>query len=315
MSRDRQAGIAGMAVSGHAGVMQMSPIPPRGVARFALYGEMPRQAAPGFVHVERLSLRSGLHDWSIAPHQHDGLAQAFWLAEGSVRVQIDTIRQEVEAPALLVIPAATAHAFEYRPGSEGDVLTLAAEFVAGLSAGEVAQAFQAPLVLPMSAEAAAALGVGPIFARLGHELEYGAAGLAVAVGALVQLLMVAIHRLAPAAVVAPAAGGVLWQSFRAAVEQRFRACHAVAEMAEGLAVTRGRLDAICRRHGGRTAQQVIHDRIILEAQRNLIYSGLSVAGVAYDLGFVDPAYFSRFFLRETGETPGGFHRRHRSQGE
>ncbi len=286
-------------------------IPPRGVPRYALYGEMPRQAAPGFVHVERLSLRSGLHDWSIAPHQHDGLVQAFWVGEGAGRVQIDTLQTSFVAPAFLVIPAATAHAFAFQPGSEGDVLTLATDFVAGLSGAEVAHAFQSPLVLPMTEQEAQAQGLGQIFVRLSDELRYGAPGMPVAVAALVQLLMVAIHRLAPAARAGPSAGEALWQAYRAAVEQRFRTCHGVAEMAEGLAVTRGRLDAICRRHGGRTAQQVIHDRIVLEAQRSLIYSGLSVAGVAYDLGFVDPAYFSRFFVRETGETPGGFRRRHR----
>jgi AraC family transcriptional activator of pobA len=286
-------------------------IPSRGVTRYALYGEMPRQAAPGFVHVERLSLRSGQHDWSIAPHQHDGLAQAFWMIEGGGRVQIDTLQADFTAPALLVIPAATAHGFAFQPGSEGDVLTLASEFVAGLRGPEVAHAFQVPLVLAMTAESARAHGLGQVFARLSDELRYGAAGMQVAVAALVQLLMVAIHRLAPAGGAAPSAGEALWQAYRAAVEQRFRSCHAVAEMADGLAVTRGRLDAMCRRHGGRTAQQVIHDRIVLEAQRSLIYSGLSVAGVAYDLGFVDPAYFSRFFVRETGETPGAFRRRHR----
>jgi AraC family transcriptional activator of pobA len=283
----------------------------RGVARYALYGEMPRQASPGFVHVERLSLRSQQHDWSIAPHRHDGLAQAFWLEQGSGRVQLDTRQIGFAAPALLVIPASTAHAFAFQPGSEGDVLTLAAAFVAGLPATEVAHAFQAPLVLSLSPEAAAAHGLGPIFARIAAELEYGAPGLPVAIAALVQLLMVAIHRLSPASGAAASSGEALWQAYRAAVEQRFRTTHAVADMAEGLAVTRGRLDAICRRHGGRTAQQVIHDRIILEAQRSLIYSGLSVAGVAYDLGFADPAYFSRFFARETGETPGAFRRRHR----
>jgi AraC-like DNA-binding protein len=95
------------------------------------------------------------------------------------------------------------------------------------------------------------------------------------------------------------------------VEAGFRTRHAVADIAAGLPVTRGRLDAICRRHAGRTAQQVIHDRIVLEAQRSLIYTGLTVAEIAYGLGFADPAYFTRFFAREAGETPGEFRRRHR----
>lgn len=290
----------------HAAVQSIVP-------RYSLYGEMPRQAAPGFVHVENLSLRSMLHDWSIAPHQHDGLAQAFWVAEGGGRVQIDTLRAEFTAPALLVIPAATAHGFSFAPTSEGAVLTLAAEFVASLPEGEARQAFATPGILALTEEQSRVHAVAPLFARLAQELEYGAPGMASAVAALVQLVMVTIHRLRPDATDAPCAGEEIWQSFRAEVERRFRTCHSVAELAAHLPITRGRLDAICRRHGGRTGQQVIHDRLILEAQRSLIYTGLSVAAVAYDLGFVDPAYFSRFFMRETSEAPGAFRKRHRAK--
>ncbi len=95
------------------------------------------------------------------------------------------------------------------------------------------------------------------------------------------------------------------------VEAGFRSTHAVVDISDRLPITRGRLDALCRRHAGRTAPQVIHDRIVLEAQRGLIYTGLTVAEIAYELGFVDPAYFTRFFAREVGETPGEFRRRHR----
>ena len=47
-------------------------------------------------------------------------------------------------------------------------------------------------------------------------------------------------------------------------------------------------------------------------ERSLIYTGLTIAEIAYDLGFVDPAYFTRFFAREAGEPPGEFRRRHRA---
>jgi AraC family transcriptional activator of pobA len=286
----------------------------RGVPHYALYGEMARRAEPGFVHIESLSLRSAQHGWQIPPHLHEGLAQAFWVAEGEGRAQLDRVQQVFAAPALLVVPAAAAHSFTFRPGSEGWVLTLATEFIAGLAAAEAASAFSRPLVRTMTPAEAEVHALERLFARIGRELEWGATGMAQAMAALVQLLMVTIARLSPAATAPPAAGEAIWQAFRAQVEQHFRRCHSVGEMAASLPVTRGRLDAICRRHGGRTAQQVIHDRLVLEAQRSLIYTGLGVAAIAYDLGFADPAYFSRFFLRETHEAPGAFRRRHREGG-
>ncbi len=285
----------------------------RAVPRYFLYGEMPRQAEPGFVHVESLRLRSDAHGWAIAPHLHDGLAQAFWVAEGCGKIQMETQLLAFTGPALLVIPAATAHGFAFQPDSKGWVLTLAAAFIAGLPGLETGRGFAAPMVGSLTAAEAASHDLELVFSRIRDELEFSAPAMTVAVAALVQLLMVAIHRLRPADSNGPSAGEALWQAFRAEVEQRFRASHSVAELAANLPVTRGRLDAICRRNGGRTAQQVIHDRLVLEAQRSLIYTGQSISAVAYDLGFVDPAYFSRFFVRETTETPGGFRRRHRSQ--
>jgi AraC-like DNA-binding protein len=42
---------------------------------------------------------------------------------------------------------------------------------------------------------------------------------------------------------------------------------------------------------------------VMEAQRDLAYTTLSVKQIALGLGFADAGYFSRFFLRQTGHTP------------
>jgi AraC family transcriptional activator of pobA len=54
---------------------------------------------------------------------------------------------------------------------------------------------------------------------------------------------------------------------------------------------------------GHGALAVLHDRIVLEARRELAYTTLSVKQIALDLGFADAGYFTRFFLREAGQTP------------
>jgi AraC family transcriptional activator of pobA len=48
----------------------------------------------------------------------------------------------------------------------------------------------------------------------------------------------------------------------------------------------------------------------LEARRRLVYAASSVSGIAGELGFKDPAYFSRFFRRHSGVSPVDFRRRH-----
>ena len=44
----------------------------------------------------------------------------------------------------------------------------------------------------------------------------------------------------------------------------------------------------------------------MEAKRQLHYTSSPVSEIAYALGFEDPAYFTRFFSRLTGESPRAF---------
>ncbi|GIE32963.1 AraC family transcriptional regulator [Actinoplanes italicus] len=60
---------------------------------------------------------------------------------------------------------------------------------------------------------------------------------------------------------------------------------------------------------GRTAKQVVDDRVALQARRLLAATPLSVAEVGRVLGFGEPTNFGRFFHRETGLSPGQFRAR------
>ncbi|MNE89947.1 Transcriptional activator NphR [compost metagenome] len=57
---------------------------------------------------------------------------------------------------------------------------------------------------------------------------------------------------------------------------------------------------------GQSALQIIHQRLLLEAKRNLIYTNMTVSQVSDSLGFSDPTYFSRFFRRLGGQSPKAF---------
>ncbi|AXY03544.1 helix-turn-helix domain-containing protein [Vibrio alfacsensis] len=76
--------------------------------------------------------------------------------------------------------------------------------------------------------------------------------------------------------------------------------------ASELALTSKRLNEIVKAERGKTVTQLIHDRIILEANRDLIFSTKTVKTIAIELGFEDPAYFSRFYRKQMGESPAEF---------
>ena len=62
----------------------------------------------------------------------------------------------------------------------------------------------------------------------------------------------------------------------------------------------------CKSRAGRTASELLHDRIIVEAKRNLLYTEMTVAEIGHAIGYDDPAYFNRFFSQRVGVPPGTF---------
>jgi len=76
--------------------------------------------------------------------------------------------------------------------------------------------------------------------------------------------------------------------------------------AEQLKLSAKRINQIARQFLGRTIVQLVHDRLVLEARRDLSLSARDVKSIGHRLGFDDASYFSRFFRRETGYTPNEF---------
>jgi AraC-like DNA-binding protein len=63
------------------------------------------------------------------------------------------------------------------------------------------------------------------------------------------------------------------------------------------------LNRISKECLNKTTTDLIAERIILEAKRLLIHSKHTVTEVASELGYDDNSYFSRFFKKNSGETP------------
>ena len=95
----------------------------------------------------------------------------------------------------------------------------------------------------------------------------------------------------------------LFKDFSLLVEQNFKKLHSVTEYANRLGVSPKSLTKHFQKIGTQTPSDFIKNRIILEAKRQLIYSSEAVKHIAFDLGFNDPAYFTRFFTKATGKSP------------
>lgn len=95
----------------------------------------------------------------------------------------------------------------------------------------------------------------------------------------------------------------LFRDYKIAIERNFKKQHGVQYYAELLATQPRTINTASRKCIGKTAGELIDNRILLEAKRELYYGDKSIKEIAFELGFDDPAYFTRFFKKLTGVSP------------
>lgn len=272
------------------------------IPRYALYGEGDGIAPGGFAHIETIAERSALHDWEIGIHRHDHFVQVLLVEEGHASVTLDGETTELESPGRVIVPAAAVHGFRFRQGTRGFVLTLSTDFsTRAVGAGDPLLTMLAQGgIAQLSAEAAARalwlaremLGLqqewqqqDPLFLALAESLirtiGRGEGGAGASVGD--------DQRLA---------------RFRQLVELHYRQHRDLDFYAGALGLTRRTLSRLTAARLGCSPMDLIHRRLALEAQRLLRYTNATGTQVAAELGFDDPSYFSRFYLRMTGRRPG-----------
>lgn len=93
------------------------------------------------------------------------------------------------------------------------------------------------------------------------------------------------------------------RSFNLLVEQHFKEHHQVQDYASLMNKSPKTLSNLFSKNNGPSPLQVIKSRIAQEAKRLLQYTDNSTKEIAYELGFGDPASFSRFFKNNVGESP------------
>ncbi|SDU44091.1 helix-turn-helix domain-containing protein [Stappia sp. ES.058] len=277
----------------------------RSAPDYGLLGEPAKAAFPDLVHIERLQERSGPRRWRIAAHRHPALHQIFWIERGGGTIRLNDATHELDDATMAIVPAGTVHGFHFITGTEGVVVTLPdIVFDPIRRAVDRTRRLTRPAVLTGLVDAPPALGA---LAR-----EHGAhdAHRAEALNAQVTLLLIWILRHGPRSPESvphqDTAGGPLFNRFLAILDGEYSRLHTVDSYARALAVTAPHLSRVCRQARGRSASALIRDRQMLEARRLLAYTQIRVAGIAYDLGFSDPDYFSRVFTANTGIAPRTF---------
>lgn len=97
-----------------------------------------------------------------------------------------------------------------------------------------------------------------------------------------------------------------FRKFTLLVDAHYKEKHTVADYADVLAMAPKTVTHKFKRLNLPQPNEIIKNRIILEAKRLLVHTSMTAKEIAYELGYEDPAYFSRQFLVKTGQSPSGY---------
>lgn len=93
------------------------------------------------------------------------------------------------------------------------------------------------------------------------------------------------------------------QNLKDAIEKDFKTKHTASDYAKTLNISVKALAKITKTHFNKTLTDLISERIIIEAKRELYLTNKAIKEIAYELGYEDEYYFSRFFKTNAAISP------------
>ncbi len=271
------------------------------------------------VHYEALGKLADFFGRNMPVHRHDRFFQVHYVKSGAVRVYLDEQQYRQEGPLFFLTPPTIPHAFVTEQDADGHVLTVRQQLVWPLLEAERGLA-EGPQITPVCvafAELGEALQeevrrLDLLFDQLRSEFAADRPGRDEALSALTRLIFISLLRLSARSLKAQPARHEdlqVFHRFNALIEAHYPEHWPLAQYASEMGVTEARLNDICRRVADLPSKRLIHDRVMQEAKRLLLFTGSSANEICYLLGFKDPAYFSRFFARNAGMSPGEYRQR------
>lgn len=284
-----------------------------GISSYGLFGELKTREDPEFVHIEKIKTRSRLYDWRISPHNHQRMLQFVYIADGRAEVWLDQGVSTAVGPVAVSIPGGVVHAFDFLPGTDGWVLTVSELLLIDARYRRSRKLFEPlfadALILPFKDDPDSGSMIGTALAQIYSEFQWPRLGRSSMFEWLIRTILMTVRRQMDSQMIQPDSldqKHQIFSRFRRLLEDHYREHWPVADYADNLALSQARLNRLCKSFTASGAGDLIQSRLVVEAQRLLIYTSATSSMIAYDLGFQDPAYFSRFFKRRTGLSPSRF---------
>lgn len=279
------------------------------IPRFSLYGEDKNQTDSEFIHIESIATRSEYSAWVIKPHRHGKLLQIVFIERGNAEIELDNQKISVKLPTAIIVPPNAVHGFQFTPCTQGYVLTIAEPIVNQATQSRASGYLRALSVKPQVVTFMRDSNYLPTLSRLLNEMteefEHYWEGRHHMIEWMSKMILMTLYREIDQQQLLDdkSSEHSKFNEFCQVIEIHFREHWSVDQYADFLGISVSTINRLCKQHRDTSAKQFIHERMFTEAKRRLIYTQANVDQIAFQLGFDDPAYFSRFFKRKAGISP------------
>jgi len=93
------------------------------------------------------------------------------------------------------------------------------------------------------------------------------------------------------------------QNLKDAIDEHYKNKHSASDYADMLNISAKALAKLTKSHFNKTLTNLIAERIVIEAKRELYLTNKPVKEIAFELGYDDEYYFSRFFKTNADVSP------------
>ena len=284
--------------------MRKKPLPVLSIEEFSA----DRRQSQSY-YIERLEDHLVRFPQVSLPHAHS-FYLLLYVTQGHGTHTIDLVTYDLRPGGLYFLVPGQAHSWTLSPDAQGYILFFSAAFYLHQYPADRlgAYPFFDPAQPPVLYLPASETIIQGLFDSIFQEKFTPATNHETVVGAYLYLLLELAWRAytqeqGPRV---PSHGLEQVRAFSQLLDAHFRTEKSVRYYADQLALTVNHLNALCRKVLNRTASDLIHERVITEAQRLLAHSAQSVSQIADQLGFDDASYFSRYFKKYVGQTPEPF---------
>ncbi|OWV97613.1 AraC family transcriptional regulator [Rhizobium sp. R72] len=278
------------------------------VPTYELYGENTGRKPDFWLHCETIPSRSSLHHFEIRPHRHDSFFQILYIDSGSGEALFSDAWLPIKAQSVITVPPAQDHGFRFSRDIDGFVITVLSSHLKAIPGdrSRLGGWMASPHLTNLDMGNEDARYVAACLQRLGREFSQRRAGRNDLLDAYLTTALLLTARISSQTQEdRPAAdeNERRMELLHDLLQRHFKSHQPAAFYAKALGISPTHLNRIVRAATGHGAHDLIARKLVDEAKRELVFTFGSVQEIAYRLGFSDPAYFSRFFLKQAGQTP------------